>query len=952
MLAVKFIFFFALAYRSYGLNDRLSHVTEPEHYVLTVAPNFENASFAGRVDILIHVKTSTSEVILNSKDHNVSSIVVIDDISQQEIPIANHYRHEAQEQLTIELKSTLVTNRKYAVSIQFSGLLNNDMTGLYRSSFQNNSTTEWVAVTQFQPAFARTAFPCYDEPSFKARFNITVGVQSNQTALSHMPEWYRTYEEMDIPETGHRDLIWIHFQQTPPMSTYLVGFVVGDFVVSSSNSSFFKVYSRAEYSDQMDYALNIAPKLLEALVNFTDVDFELPKIDIVAVPDINGAVDSWGMNVYREDRIFISDDCTTKTARSVTGLMHHVLSHYWFGNLVSCAWWDDLWLNEGFATFMEYFLTATTVPDWRLDEFFLVEQHQMALAYDQTPRHPLTVNLSVFQDVDIFDTITYSKAATVLKMLRDVVGEKVFKTALNIYLSENQYRTVEPNSLWDAFENALFVDQREFVEGETVNTVMATWTDQCGYPVVHVKRNISSFVLTQERFLVPKGDDNYIPSECFESQGEWYIPLTYTTNSSQNFTDLAPVKWMRPTTNETALPFLEDFDWYIFNVQSTGFYRVNYEDDNWLALIKQLHDSPEAIHVLNRAQLIDDSFNLARAGKLNYSVPFELTKYLKNENDVVPWYSVMNNYDYILDRMRRSHVYPDIKNYVRDLSGIIYNKLENLVLKHNNDYDINASWNAFSLWACKLDNVDCKITALSFFQRWQNGQQIPADIKEASFCIGIRTSCTPATWVELFNLYKTSSSNAEKQALLTALTCTRDEQLLYKYLETLFKSEDNAIRPQDYNTVVNAMASTPLGIKVLLNYLQKNVHQFCNEIDNGKYIATSIFKILASKVALDDEVDKIREILLSPGSCQTSEGHSIFHKHINTIDHNLNWFKNYSDVINEYVKPGSATAEPPPSPATSTPQPKIESSAASVNLYFPSLLTSLTLTIVSTVYFI
>ncbi|XP_050432734.1 uncharacterized protein LOC126840818 [Adelges cooleyi] len=896
----------ALVQGLHGLSVHLPEDTVPVSYDLTIAPDFDrgNGTFAGTVDIVILVKSFTSVIVLNSKDLDITSIQVTDRDDRQEIKVNDWiYLVNPQEQIRIKTNTTLEAENKYKLSVKFNGYLRNDMTGFYKSSYLINSTRQWVAATQFKATYARSAFPCYDDPRFKTPFNVTVGIKGNQIALCNMPEWYKSYDD---------EYTWVHFQTTPPLSSYLVAFVVGDFSHLPTNAANVKVYAHPEFVDQTKYASVAAPLLLEAMENYTGVQFGTPKIDLIAIPNVQfkETGGGFGLNIYQESSALVDEASNTQAIVSATKVMQHQISHQWFSGMVTPNTWEDLWINEGFPTFFSYFVAAKVEPNWCLDGFFVVYQHQPALEYDQVPRDSMSRTVSTPEEINgIPWRLSHSKSSAVLRMLHDYIGENVFKNALFHYISKYKYQVVSQHDLWNAFESALAGANQSLFEDEPLHVVMDSWTEQCGYPVINVVQNENSFVVTQERFLIqPLGTSDIASFECRIKTGKWYIGLTHTTDKSQNFLNLNPTTWLKPSMNRTVIPAPDYYKWFIFNLQSSGFYRVNYDKPNWMALIKQLNSSPEAVHVLNRAQLIDDAFNLARAGKLSYSVPVKLSTYLGNEDDVMPWYSAMNCFTFILERMRPSTGYNRIKAYVSNLAETIYKKVESLVtVKKNKKQSVYVSWNIFSVWACKLDNAYCKQSVLKYFQLWLSGKSIPADIKDAAFCIGLQNSNTSENWEKLLNLYKTTKSAAERQSALMSLACTEDSDLLKKFLNFIFDDQE-PIRPQDFKMVFTSVATTPRGLNILIDFLRENVNKIYNEMPDGLNIAKDILSILASKVAMKEEIDKVGELRVSITESYLLK--TIFRSLCDYIVDNQNWYDRYSESINKKSNqslPGFAT---------------------------------------------
>ncbi|XP_060860635.1 glutamyl aminopeptidase-like [Metopolophium dirhodum] len=895
---------------------RLPRDTKPLAYGLRLVPKYDKGSdlytFGGQVEILIYINCITPNVTLNAKDMQIQSVAITELKTQKDQVVDSYELDNDAEILYIYAQNNLLPYRRYQVKIVFQGLLRTDMTGFYRSMYKENNVTKWMAVTQFKPAYARRAFPCYDEPEYKTPFNISLGKRMNQMTLSNMP----IYFTQDLGYYGwYADL----YETTPPIPTYLVGALVGNLKKSHAiEGSDVNVYTYNDYLNQVLYVTEETPTLFETMQNYTDSSNELKKMDFISIPDFDGdGMENWGINTYREKYMLFDDDAKMKFKEQSQMVIQNLNNHQWFGNMVTCAWWDYLWLSDGFARYFQYFALEMVNQDWRLEELFVVEQHQTAMEFDQTPRHPITTSIKTSDDIqNIFKGVICNKAAAVLRMLKCIVTEYNFQEPLKLYLKNFKNGAVTPSNLWAVYENYYFEIEYSLSENVQFTNFIQSWTDQSGYPVVNVTRNQNTYIITQKKFSVWPSDDNTT---------SWYIGLTYTNNLARNFEDLRPVRWLKPYTSVMYLRDSSLCTWVIFNLQSTGFYRVNYDLNNWQQLIKQLNESNTNIHVLNRAQLIDDSFNLARAGMLHYSVALNLSTYLMKEDDEIPWYTAIECLSYVVERMRRSaEGYDYIKSYVRKLADYVYRKTETLVVQHyNDDHTTITSWNKFSVWACYLDGEYCTNNAMLNFQKWTNRERISPDIKDAALCTGIKVSNNVDTWKGVLNVYMTTKSASEKNSAQAALACSQDTMTLYKYLEFLFDSNTGGpVRLQDFKDICDAMSLTPQGIEALTNFLMNNIERILRQIPTGESIVTYMYRILASKVALDIEIAKLTNLKNAAGLPPKIK--ASFDESYLQVEQNLLWYKGYHTTINQWT--GA-----PLDPTTSEPVTTVSSSDTTVS---------------------
>ncbi|XP_050546402.1 aminopeptidase N-like [Daktulosphaira vitifoliae] len=813
----------------------------------------DNFTYSGTTKIKIQAQQTTSVLTLNVVDLDIESIKIFDIESKREIEVNNHELVEKNEQLKVYLNEQwLITGRQYQVEIVYNSKLRTDMTGLYRSSYRDEeyNKTRWLAVSHFKPTHARKAFPCYDEPIYKTPFHITIIRKDTQISLSNYP-----INKSWASPIGN--LIYDDYKVSEPLPTYLVAISVSEFVTKPSDEKRIHVYTHKEYINQTDYIRQRAAELLHLMELFTTIPYSVEKMDFLAVPNfVAGAIfgENWGLNTYQEKYLLISENSTEKSKELVTTTVQHKLAHQWFGNIVTCSWWDYVWLHESFATFFQYFAVKIVEPEWRMEDLFVVEQHQIALSYDQVSRHSMTVHVKSPDEItDIFDEIVYEKGASILRMLKHIITDHLFRQSLILYLNTNKYKNTKPKDMWDSIDSVLYEADYKLTDNIQIRDFMRSWTENEGYPIINVAyQNKKSYSVTQKRFLIGNNTSS--------SKSKWLIGLTYTTQIKKEFYNLKPTEWLKINDNEKTLQ-INDEGWFIFNLQSTGFYRVNYDDENWSRLIKQLKFSPKDIHVLNRAQLIDDSFNLAKAGELPISTSFNLISYLEKEDDFIPWYTAINELTYINNQMRRcSIITPYLKNFTRNLASIIYNRVYNLYEKSNDRrHTTVTSYDAFSSWACKLEVPECEMKALEYFKKWQKEKYVPADIKEATLCTGIRHG-DETEWNEVFNLYQTTQTYSERQAAQLALSCSKNITLLNSYLRLLLQEDNSSIHQTYFKLIFNSLALTPIGIEMMTIFLKENINEYLNKTQSAYKTIESMYAALVKNAATASEIYELNLI--------------------------------------------------------------------------------------------
>ncbi|KAK8734033.1 hypothetical protein OTU49_017450 [Cherax quadricarinatus] len=447
------------------INVRLPRALKPLHYMVKLQP-FINGNFSimGYVEVEMEVVEPTSNITLHINDiitnNETIKLTPSDDRTGSKIGIVKHLYDKEREFYIAKLNKELKPGKKYVLSMEFVGYLNDKLLGFYRSSYTDEQGNEkWIAVTQFQPTDARRAFPCFDEPALKATYEIFLGRESSMSSLSNMPKFET------IPIEGQDGWVWDHFNTSVPMSTYLVAFVISDFASMESNDNdhvLFRVKARKAAINQADYALLTGPKILTHFEDYFNVSFPLPKQDMIAIPDFSaGAMENWGLITYRETAMLYDPEVSSaRNKQRVAIVVSHELAHQWFGNLVTPDWWTDLWLNEGFASFMEYIGVDHAEPTWNMMEQFVTEDVQRVFSLDWLESsHPISIPVGHPDEInEIFDLISYLKGASLIRMMNFFLTEKTLRKGLSNYLIGLKYKSAEQDDLWQYLTEAAHED--------------------------------------------------------------------------------------------------------------------------------------------------------------------------------------------------------------------------------------------------------------------------------------------------------------------------------------------------------------------------------------------------------------------------------------------------------------------------------------------------------------
>ncbi|XP_015519764.2 aminopeptidase N [Neodiprion lecontei] len=900
------------------LDVRLPRSVVPVFYRLELTPFIweGNFTFNGEVKIVVNVTEDTRNITLHAVDMKIDEAATTVQMHppdnngtirnrMEDVGIDKQTNDTLRQFHVIHTAGMLKAGKQYTVYIKYVGYLNDYLQGFYRSSYTVGNQTRWIATTQFQPTDARRAFPCFDEPALKAEFEIHIARPKNMTSISNMNGTVDT-----TPIVGLPSYEWDRYERSVPMSTYLVAFVVSDFATQRSDDGKVGVWVRSEALDQADYSLKIAPQILKYFENYFAIDFPLPKMDMVALPDFSaGAMENWGLITYRETAMLYQEGVSTNSNKQrVATVVAHELAHQWFGNLVTPSWWTDLWLNEGFASYVEYIGMNAVEPSWKVLEQFVVHELQNVFALDAlASSHPISVEVGHPDEIsEIFDRISYGKGASIIRMMDHFITTNVFKRGLSNYLRERAYQSAEQNDLWDALTKQAHKDG-VLDKSITINEIMDTWTLQTGFPVVTVNRdyNRGSATLTQERFLLQTST-----TEVSDDKPLWWIPITYTSQNVLNFNETIPSRWMQaePTITLSNLNTAAN-EWVIFNVQETGYYRVNYDEQNWRLIIQELNKASfKSISTINRAQLLDDALNLARAGRLDYATALDVTSYLAHETEYLPWKAAFTAMGY-LDRMLvKTEGYDRFRIFALKLLDNIYKQTGFKDIHGDPQLTVFTRIDVLS-WACSLGHKDCVQNAVTQFHNWQitpnpdNNNPISPNLKSVVYCTAIRVG-GQAEWDFAWERYQKTNVGSEKDLLLHALGCTRETWILSRYLNWAV-TENSGIRKQDAGRVFGSVANNVIGQPLAFNYLRNQWKRIKTYFGTSLLTINNIIKSTTKKMNTAYELKALYEFE-TEHSAELAIARRAVQQTIEQTEANIKWLDRNHETILNWLKRATA----------------------------------------------
>ncbi|XP_066566761.1 endoplasmic reticulum aminopeptidase 1b [Amia ocellicauda] len=816
---------------------RLPETITPLHYDLLIHPNLTSLDFTGTAKIQVEVLQQTSAIVLHSKNLQLAKAVLLEGDQRSLLQILEYPPYE---QVALVSKRPLAAGRLYMVLVEFAANLSESFHGFYNSAYRSSDgEVRVLASTQFEPTYARAAFPCFDEPAFKANFSITIRREAKHITLSNMPK-------VKTVELGG-GLLEDHFDMSVKMSTYLVAFIVSDFLSvskKSQNGVEISVYAIPEKIDQADFALDAAVRLLDFYEDYFDIPYPLPKHDLAALPDFQaGAMENWGLTTYRESALLFDPKKSSASNKlGITMVIAHELAHQWFGNLVTMQWWNDLWLNEGFAKFMEFVSVNITNPELQVEDYFLGKCFEAMEVDALSSSHPVSTQVeNPAQILEMFDDVSYDKGACILNMLRDFLTPEAFKIGIIRYLRRYSYQNTRNTHLWDSLTNICQSDgldegrlqgdgfcsgskahsgaSKWFMKDElNVKEIMDTWTLQEGFPLISVAVRGREVRLHQERYL--RSDD---PSQ--DSGFLWQVPLTYITSNSNT------VHRFLLNTKTDVLYLPEEVEWIKFNVDMSGYYIVHYEGAGWDSLINLLQKNHTALSSNDRASLINNAFQLVSIGKLPLDKALDLSLYLQMETEIMPVTQGLGELVSLYKLMEKR----DMEDVENQMKGYIVNLFRTLIDQQEWSDEGTMSQRMLRsyllMFACVRGYQPCVQKAQQLFQRWKESDgnmSLPSDVSMAIYSIGAQTL---EGWDFLFEKYRQSLITSVKGQIKSALTISPLPHKLKWIMEQSL--EGDVLKTQDLPLVVIYVSKNPKGYKHAWDFLRANWHSLVKKFELG-----------------------------------------------------------------------------------------------------------------------
>ena len=818
-------------------STRLPENVRPVHYRLTLEPDLTAFTFMGQEEIEVTVEALTAEITLNASELNISRATVqTAEGGESEASAIEH--DEGRERVTLRFASPLPTGRA-VLRLDFTGTLNDQLRGFYRSSYTDSDGVDrHLATTQFEATDARRAFPCWDEPAVKATFEVTLVVSEELEAISNMP-----VAGTEPASDGRKA---VTFDRTPAMSTYLLAFIVGDMACvegHASDGTLVRVWATRGKEELGRFALENSIAALSYMNDYFGIPYPLAKMDHIAVPDFAaGAMENWGAITYRETALLYDPENSAPQAKQrVLEVVAHEMAHMWFGDLVTMEWWDDLWLNESFASWMGDKTVDHLYPEWEMWTQFVSHDTNTALGLDGLRNsHPIEANVDDPAEIrELFDAISYSKGGSVLRMLEDYVGAETFQKGLHSYLSAHSYGNARGAHLWDAINTAAV--EADLGLGVPVVPLMEAWIKQTGYPVLtaEIARDADEpeVAVAQSRFLY-----DHLLAETGDA-ALWPVPVSIASGG-----DGASSKHVL-SGERARLATGAGAGWVKLNAGQTGFFRVAYAEDEWRRLGEAIADG--ALPPVDRLGLQNDAYALVRSSHLPATVFLELAESFVGETDAIVWGDLAANLRGLESLLSSTPHLDAYRTYARSLlariaaqvgwdaqpgDGHLESLRRSVVINQFGGYGDGGTL----------------AEALTRFRKHASGEgTLVPDMRAAAFGLSSLQSGQDVSDA-LWRLYGEADLHEEKVRILGALTRTRDSELLAGLLN---RSLTDEVRSQDTPIVLVLAGASPEGREQTWRFVLDNWGELDRRYGKGGFAIMRLVGIASGFASAEREAE-------------------------------------------------------------------------------------------------
>ena len=844
---------------------KLSTSIKPSNYFLTLSPNFNDMTFRGTIVIDISLNESVNSITMNAIELELLEASV--DCSSGTLSSSKFFYDEHKEQVTINFEDT-ISDPTAKLTIEFTGILNDRLHGFYRSTYLDHDGNQKImACTQFEPTDARRAFPCWDEPEIKSTFEITLKVPTTMEAISNMP----IYKEEN--STNNEKIVI--FEKTPVMSTYLLAFIIGELDKCSTigeNNVQINIWATKDNVQHGEFALQVAKDLLKYYNNYFLIDYPLPKLDHLAIPDFAaGAMENWGAITYREVALLFDEkNSAPATKQRIAEIVAHEMAHMWFGDLVTMKWWNDLWLNESFASWMATKAINHLFPEWNMWTQFIYTDYNSGLSLDGLENsHPIVQPVNNPSEINqLFDAISYSKGASIIRMLETYVGEEKFRDGLRKYMQLYKYANAEGINLWECIQEA---SKTEIIP------MMESWTKQTGYPVVSVQWETDDKLnLQQDRFLY--SNKSNLPDT-------WLVPLSIVSGKKMDNIDSFILNSKSITIDA---PKNANEGYLKVNYDTAGFYRVNYPKEHWKNLSELINK--QLLKPTDRLSIQSDAYALAKSRMISATVFLELIKSYNDEKDFGVWSDLTTNMRSIDLLLRKTDLGKIYRNMCVETLKPIGEKLGWEV--NNNEGHLESLLRTTIL--SSLGSFGDKETinkAVQLLEEYFSDKiSLAPELRSIVYTLSAQTG-DENIYNSILDRARKEQLQEEKLRLYASLCRVQDNNLFNKTLELSISDE---IRSQDTVSLLSLMSiNRNNGAELTWDFIKSNWNFLDERYGSGGFAMMRLVGITGNLLTRS-EYDDVEDFFHNH---PIESAHRTLKQSLERIDANISWIEYHIEEI-------------------------------------------------------